>query len=210
MSEQLRSVRAAQDKAKADAASAEERLEAAATAAARVPGLEAGLAEAQAGREAAEAALGEAQAAVKLLMAAVEEKAEALERAEEQLAEAQRAAEAARRGREEAAKEAAERGACADALRAELRAVHEEASGWQQRARAAAAEGEGRNLEVARRELKIKASDHRSWNSWALGGRGEALPSCARLLWPAWPLSHRLLAMLHLLPRRSLPRRCTC
>lgn len=99
-----------------------------------------------------------AQSAVKALMAAVQEKEGSIEKFEEQLTELQRATETLRRSKEELGKEAAEHGACIEALRQELRGLHEEQSTWQRRHKQLAVEADSRDLELARRDLKIKVS----------------------------------------------------
>ncbi|KAL4436968.1 hypothetical protein ABPG75_004107 [Micractinium tetrahymenae] len=142
--------------ARSEASAAAEQLGELSRQAAKVPGLTAQLDKAQEDLKEVQGLLGDTQAACKLVMETAKEKEAAVEGLEGQLEAARGLAESLRRARDEAAAEAQERESEAGSLRAELAAAQEEAAGWQRRCKQLQGEADGRELELARRDLQAK------------------------------------------------------
>ncbi|GAB4823053.1 hypothetical protein N2152v2_010099 [Parachlorella kessleri] len=109
-------------------------------------------------KEAAEGeeSLAESQAAVKLLMATVKERDAALAKLEAQAAEMQGSLEGARRGRDEMGRAMQQKDELANQLRQDLRVLRDELTACQRRNKQMLAEADAAELELSRRDLKLK------------------------------------------------------
>ncbi|KAL4430551.1 hypothetical protein ABPG77_005791 [Micractinium sp. CCAP 211/92] len=142
--------------ARSEARTAAEQLGELSRQAAKVPGLTAQLEQAEDDLKEAQGLLGDTQAAFKLLMETAREREAALEGLEGQLEAAKGLAESLRRARDEAVADSQGKDAVAGSLRDELLAAQEEAGGWQRRCKQLQGEADGRELELARRDLQSK------------------------------------------------------
>lgn len=142
--------------ARSEARAAAEQLGELSRQATKVPGLTAQLDQAEEDLKEAQGLLGDTQAAFKLLMETAREREAATEGLEGQLEAAKGLAEGLRRARDEATAETQGKEVEAASLRAELAAAQDEAAGWQRRCKQLQSEADGRELELARRDLQSK------------------------------------------------------
>lgn len=124
--------------------------------AAKVPNLTAELEQAQQDLREVQGLLGDTQAAFKMLMESVKDKEAAVESLEGQVEQLRGTADSLRRSRDEASAATQERDMEAGCLQQEVQVAREEAGSWQRRCKQLQAEADGRELELARRDLQAK------------------------------------------------------